>query len=414
MTNLLWPGDHRAGEHMTDDSLLRSMVAVESAWLGALAAADLAPADCAGVDLWNLVTHNDCEALAVTAEGGGNPVIALVKLLRQRAEPAVAPWIHRGLTSQDVLDSGLMLATRAVADDLITQLREQISALSELAIRHRATPMVARTLTQHAAPTTFGAKAAGWLNGVVDAFERMAALATPVQIGGAAGTLAATTELAALLTGTSDPAGVSAGLAANTATALGLALRPPWHTARAPITAVGDAFVCCTDCWGRIASDIVMLVRPEIAELSEPAGEGRGGSSSMPHKRNPVLSILIRRTALSAPPLATTLHTAAALANDERPDGAWHAEWDTLRTLGRRTVVAGSQTAELLAGLMVHARRMAENLDAADVLGEQRVIAELAGQKLSVVREPSPTYFGATDRLIDESLSRAARALAQR
>ncbi|TAM66391.1 lyase family protein [Mycobacterium sp.] len=408
MTNLLWPGDHRAGEHMTDQALLRSMVAVESAWLGALAAAGLAPADCAGADLWNLVTHNDCEAIAVTAEDGGNPVIPLMKLLRQRAEPAVAPWIHRGLTSQDVLDTALMLAVRAVADDLITQLREQISALSELATRHRATPMVARTLTQHAAPTTFGAKAAGWLNGVVDAFEPVAALTTPAQIGGAAGTLAATTELAALLTGTPDPARVSAGLAANTATALGLALRPPWHTARAPITAAADAFVGCTDCWGRIASDVVTLVRPEIAELGEPAAEGRGGSSSLPHKRNPVLSILIRRTALSAPPLAATLHTAAALANDERPDGAWHAEWDTLRTLGRRTVVAGSQTAELLTGLTVHARRMAENLDAADVLGEQRAIANLAG------KEPSPAYFGAADRLIDEIRGRAARVLARR
>ncbi|OBE98961.1 lyase family protein [Mycobacterium sp. 852002-10029_SCH5224772] len=408
MTNLLWPGDHRAGEHMTDEALLGSMVAVESAWLGALTAADLAPGGCAGADLWNLVTRNDCEALAVTAEDGGNPVIGMVRLLRQRAEPDVAPWIHRGLTSQDVLDTGLMLATRAVADDLLTQLREQISALSDLAARHRGTPMVARTLTQHAAPTTFGAKAAGWLNGVVDAYERVATLTTPIQIGGAAGTLAATTELAALLTGTPDPAGVSAGLAAHAATALGLASRPPWHTARAPITAAADAFVSCTDCWGRIASDVVTLARPEIAELGEPASGGRGGSSSMPHKRNPVLSILIRRAALSAPPLAATLHTVAALANDERPDGAWHAEWDTLRTLGRRTVIAGSQTAELLTGLTVHARRMAENLDTADVLGEQRAIAELVG------REPSPTYFGAVDRLIEESLDRAARMLAQR
>ncbi|MEE3750069.1 lyase family protein [Mycobacterium intracellulare] len=408
MTNLLWPGDHRAGEHMTDEALLGSMVAVESAWLSALAGAGLAPADCAAADLWNLVTHNDCATLAVTAEDGGNPVIPLVTLLRQRAEPAVAPWIHRGLTSQDVLDTSLMLATRAAADELITQLREQISALSELVARHRATPMVARTLTQHAAPTTFGAKAAGWLNGVVDAVERVATLTTPVQIGGAAGTLAATTELAALLTGTLDPAGVSAGLAADTATALGLQPRPPWHTARAPITAAADAFVGCTDCWGRIASDVVTLARPEIGELSEPVADGRGGSSSMPHKRNPVLSILIRRAALAAPPLAATLHTAAALANDERPDGAWHAEWDTLRTLARRAVVAGSQTAELLSGLAVHTQRMSENLDAADVLGEQQAVAELAG------RAPSPTYFGAVDRLVDDSLGRAARVLAQR
>lgn len=408
MTNLLWPGDHRAGEHMTDEALLGSMIAVECAWLDALVSAGLAPAGCAAAQLWNLVAHNDCESIAVTAEDGGNPVIALVKLLRQRAEPAVAPWIHRGLTSQDVLDTGLMLAVRAAADDLTTQLRQQISTLSELATRHRATPMVARTLTQHAAPTTFGAKAAAWLNGIVDAFERVAGLTTPIQIGGAAGTLAATTELAALLTGTTDPAGVSLELVHSTATALGLPDRPAWHGARAPITAAADAFVGCTDCWGRIASDVVTLVRPEIAELSEPAPAGRGGSSSMPHKRNPVLSILIRRTAIAAPPLAATLHTAAALTNDERPDGAWHAEWDTLRTLARRTLVAGSHSGELLAGLTVHPQRMAENLSAADVSGEQRAIADLVG------KEPSATYLGATDRLIDQILGRAAEVLGQR
>lgn len=408
MSNLLWPGDHRAGAHMTDAALLASMVAAESAWLRALVGAGLAPAGCAAADLSDLVAPHDCDALAAGAEDGANPVIPLVKLLRQRAEPAVAPWIHRGLTSQDVLDTGLMLAVRAAVDDLTTQLAQQISTLSELVYRHRATPMVARTLTQHAAPTTFGAKAAAWLNATVDAFERMAALTTPVQIGGAAGTLAATTELATLLTGATDPAGVALQLVHATATALGLAERPAWHTARAPVTAAADAFVGCTDCWGRIASDVVTLARPEIAELGEPAAPGRGSSSSMPHKRNPVLSILIRRAAIAAPPLAATLHTAAALTDDERPDGAWHAEWDTLRTLARRTLVAASHSGELLAGLIVHAQRMAENLAATDVLGEQRAIADLVG------KQPSATYVGAADRLIDASLSRAAKALAQR
>lgn len=408
MSNLLWPGDHRAGKHMTDEALLGSMIAAECAWLDALAAAGLAPAECAEADLWGLVTHTDYESLAVAAEDGGNPVIPLVKLLRQRAEPGIAPWIHRGLTSQDILDTSLMLAVRGVADDLTTQLRQQISTLTELTTGHRGTPMLARTLTQHAAPTTFGVKAAGWLTAIVDAFERMTALTTPIQTGGAAGTLAATTELAALLTGADDPAGISLQLMRSAATTLGLQDRPAWHTARAPITAAADAFVGCADAWGRIASDVVTLARPEIAELGEPPATDRGGSSSMPHKRNPVLSILIRRAAIAAPPLAATLHTAAALANDERPDGAWHAEWDTLRTLARRTLVAGSQSGELLAGLTVHAQRMAENLDAADISGEQRAIAELVGKK------PSPTYFGAADRLIDESLGRAARVLGQR
>jgi 3-carboxy-cis,cis-muconate cycloisomerase len=403
MTNLLWPGDQRAGELMTDQALLASMVEVESAWLDSLAAAGLAPDKCAGADLHRLVAAEDCEMLAVTAEDGGNPAIGLVALLRERANPEVGRWIHRGLSSQDLVDTGLMLATRATVNHLISQLAEQISLLSALAITHRGTQMVARTLTQHAVPTTFGAKAAMWLNGIVDAYQQTAALTTPVQVGGAGGTLAATTELATLIGGHENPTEISAQLAQTTAATLGLDIRMPWHTTRTPVTAVADALVGCTDVWGRIASDIVTLVRPEIAELSEPQTGDRGGSSSMPHKRNPVLSILIRRAAISAPPLAATLHTAAALANDERPDGSWHAEWDALRALARRTVVAGAQCGELIAGLEVHPAQMAKNLDTADVLSEQRVIADLVGNV------PSANYFGAVNSLIAESLDRAKR-----
>ena len=347
----------------------------------------------------------DAELLAVESEDGGNPVIALVALLRDRASGQVSRWIHRGLTSQDVVDTGVMLATRAVVDELMSQLAHQISVLSALAATHRGTAMVARTLTQHAVPTTFGVKAATWCNGVVDAYQQLSALTIPVQIGGAGGTLAATTELANLVTGhVNHPV----ELVHTVAVTLGLDMRTPWHTTRAPVTAIGDALVGCTDAWGRIASDVVILARPEIAELAEPATGERGGSSSMPQKRNPVLSILIRRAAISAPPLAATLHTAAALANDERPDGAWHAEWDTLRTLARRTVVAGSQCSELLAGLEVHSAQMAKNLDNADVLGEQRVIAELVG------KAPSGNYFGAVDALIEDSLDRATRIVKER
>jgi 3-carboxy-cis,cis-muconate cycloisomerase len=402
MTNLLWPGDQRAGELMSDATLLASMVAVESAWLDALVAAGLAPGQCTGADLTGLVNADDCELLAVESEYGGNPVIGLVALLRDRASAEVSRWIHRGLTSQDVIDTALMLATRPIVDEVMLQLAGQISALSVLATTHRGTRMVARTLTQHAVPTTFGIKAATWCNGVVDAYQQLGALSIPVQIGGAGGTLAATTELAALA-GHPNPTGISVELVQTAAATLGLDVGMPWHTTRTSITAIGDAFIGCTDAWGRIASDVVTLVRPEIAELSEPSAGNRGGSSSMPQKRNPVLSILIRRAAISAPPLGATLHTAAALANDERPDGSWHAEWETLRILARRTVVAGSQCSELLAGLEVHPAQMANNLGSADVLGEQRVIAELVG------KAPSGNYFGVVDAVIDESLDRAKR-----
>ena len=171
------------------------------------------------------------------------------------------------------------------------------------------------------------------------------------------------------------------------------------------MTRIGDAAVGCTDAWGGIAADVLTLSRPEIGEVTEGAG---GGSSTMPHKANPVLATLVRRTALSAPHLAATLHVAAADAGDERPAGAWHAEWDTLRTLLRRTVVAAGQTTELVAGLEVHADRMAATLDAARdaVRSEQRAMADLAG------RAPQDDYLGAADAFIEAPLARAAGVLA--
>jgi len=262
--------------------------------------------------------------------------------------------------------------------------------------------MVARTLTQHAVPTTFGLKAAGWLTGVLDAYDATSALVLPVQVGGAAGTLAATVELAGDL---DDPVGTATSLSLELATALGLTASTPWHTTRSTVTRLGDAATGCTDAWGRIATDVLTLSRPEIGELAEGAG---GTSSTMPHKANPVLATLVRRTALSSPALSATLHVAAADAGDERPAGAWHAEWDTLRTLLRRTVVAAGQTTELLAGLEVRADRMAATLEAARdaVRSEQRAMADLAG------RTPSGDYVGAADAFVEAPLARAAGVLA--
>lgn len=404
MASLLWPGDHRAGDMLTDAALLAAMVSVESAWLAVLSDAGIAPPGCAEPNLSGLVGPDDIASLAVAAEEGGNPVIALVALLRRRAGGAAGGWVHRGLTSQDVIDSALMLTVRAGVEELNKQFGKQVSVLSGLAVAHRRTPMLARTLTQHAVPTTFGVKAAGWLDGIVDARRRLAAVVTPIQIGSAAGTRSAIVELAVLTGHADDPGELSARMVRAVAARLGLTARPPWHTNRAPVTAIADALVGCTDTWGRIAADIVTLARPEIGEVAEPLGARRGGSSTMPDKRNPVLSVLIRRAAIAAPPLAATLHTAAALANDERPDGSWHAEWDTLRVLARRTVVAGSQSSELLTGLHIDSRRMAENLAGADVLGEQRAIADFLGAAAA-----SPTYFGAIDALIDETCRGAER-----
>ncbi|WP_416957668.1 lyase family protein [Nocardioides sp. T5] len=407
MPDLLWPGDHRAGEHLSDADVVRAMLRVETAWLATLVDAGVAPA-AAAVDLAGEVGTIDLAALSIASEAGGNPVIPLLAVLRERLgekHPETARWVHRGLTSQDVLDTALVLALRESIDATLVLVDEQVASLTGLARRHRADPMVGRTLTQHAVPITFGLKAAHWLTGVLDARDDLVAVRDrlPVQVGGAAGTLAAPSEL---LAGAGVP-GDAIALARNLADRLRLPWSPPWHTSRAPLTRAADALVRSTDAWGRIAADVLLLSRPEVAEVAEPVGDGRGGSSTMPQKANPVLSVLVRRAALAGPALAAQLHVAAATNVDERPDGAWHVEWSALAQLGRHTLTAASQTAELLAGLHVDTGRMARLVQAAGsaLLAEQRSIAALG-----LGRDPDfdPThYLGSTGALIDAVVDRA-------
>jgi 3-carboxy-cis,cis-muconate cycloisomerase len=395
MTDLFWPGDELAGDLMSDAAFLAAMVAVEQAWLDGLVTAGIAPQD-ARAELADLVVDGDAESIARRADVDGSPVSGLVALMRERSAAPTARWLHRGLTSQDVVDTGLMLCVRDVLSRLGDEFVTQVTELAELAVRHRNTPTLARTLTQAALPSTLGAKFARWLTGVLDAAEPLTGLlpSLPVQVGGAVGTLAAATEL----TGSVDGAiALSDALAAS----LRLAPAPPWHTTRSEITRVGDALVSCSDAWGHIAADVATGSRPEIGELAEGRG---GGSSTMPHKNNPVRSVLIRRAALTAGPLGATLHAAAATSVDERSDGAWHAEWATLRTLARHTVVAAAHTSELVSALRVDEARAAANLAAADgLLSEQRAMTELTG------RAALPSYTGVTDQLIDSTLNRARR-----
>lgn len=361
MGDLFWPGDDRAGDHFTSASFLQAMVRLEAEW--------------AGVDLSGVDAERHLEWLANESESGGNPVIALVGLLRDAVGDRS---LHRGLTSQDVVDTALMrMAERAVAD-LLRDLDRIVEQLAALAAEHRDTPMVARTLTQHAIPTTFGFRVAQWLTAVLDARDDVRRLKFPDQLGGAAGTRAAMVEL-----GRDVPLDDL-----------------PWHTTRATVTRVGDALAGCTDACARIANDVLVLGRPEIGELAEGSG---GGSSTMPNKANPVLSVLVRRAALTTPQLAATLHLAAASQVDDRADGGWHAEWATLRDLVRRTLVAVSQTTDLLDGLEVRPDRMAWTLAGAgeDVLAEQRSMAEQAGH------DPAPSYLGQAGAIIDAVLTRA-------
>jgi 3-carboxy-cis,cis-muconate cycloisomerase len=393
MTDLFWPGDQRAGELMSDGAFMAAMVAVEQAWLDGLIDAGIAPRE-ARADVGEHVSVGDAETIAAGADRDGNPVSGLIALLRGRLPSQSARWLHRGLTSQDVIDTALMLCTHDALARIGLELTGHVRTLARLAETHRDTPMLARTLTQAALPSTVGVKVSRWLSGVLDAAEALAGLgpSLPVQVGGAAGTLAAVTELAGSVDG-------AITLSDQMAAALRLAPAPPWHTTRSTVTRIGDALVTCCDVWGYIATDVATGSRPEIGELAE--GDA-GRSSTMPHKNNPVRSVLIRRAALTAGPLAATLHTAAATSVDERSDGPWHAEWATLRTLARRTVVASSHTSELLAGLRVDAMRAAANLAAAQgVLSEQQAMTELTG------RAAIPGYIGAAHQLVDAALQRA-------
>lgn len=401
MADLYWPGDERAGDIFGAGAFLDAMVRIEQTWLAALVAAKIAPADAAAT--LPAVTGDAADAVAAGAEGGGNPVLDLLAVLREQlrgeGNEAGATWLHRGLTSQDVVDTALVLCSGEALDRIGADLTTIADHLGDLADAHRGTVMVGRTLTQYAVPITFGLKAAFWRAGILDAIEevdRVRARLT-LQAGGAAGTLAALVELA---DGDLD---VAAGVVADTARDLGLRAGVPWHTTRTPITRIGDALATATQACGRIASDVLTLARPEIAELAEPSGAGRGGSSTMPQKRNPVLSVLIRRAALTTPNLAATLHTAAALADDERPDGAWHAEWPTLRDLARRTVVAASQTAEVVSGLVVDGTTMARRATEADgLLAERASMRRLLGRETAAGDADDPrTYLGLTDSFID-------------
>ncbi|MDX3224404.1 lyase family protein [Streptomyces sp. ME19-01-6] len=398
----------------------------------------------------------DVRDLAVRARAGGNPVIPLVAEMTAavaRTDPEAAAYVHRGATSQDILDTAAMLVAARALPLILADLGRTATALGRLATAHRDTPMPARTLTQHAVPTTFGLKAAGWRALTLDAHDRLASLRPPAQLGGAGGTLAAfaapaeapgewsatgsntergggTAPVAAAtaaptrtdpaadaggrtpgevsgptpdapgtagpttragapaaapttVTGPTDagtPAGAGADLGvrlvARFAGELGLAEPAlPWHTLRTPVADLGAALALAVGALGKVAADVLVLSRTEIGEVAEGSG---GGSSAMPHKSNPVRATLIAAAARQAPGLAATLLGSLA-AEDERPAGAWHAEWQPLRELLRLAGGAAREAAELAEGLRVFPRRMGEHLALTDgLIVSERIAAALA------------------------------------
>nr|WP_246241910.1 lyase family protein [Flexivirga aerilata] len=390
---MLSPGSQVAADLLGDQALIAALLQTEVAWAHALAAAGAvstaqAEAVAAAADTVVIDPHSTAEFTAAA----GNPAAPVAAALRAQAD-AAAPAVHRGLTSQDALDTALMLLTRNAFRQIATDLSTTADALADLAREHRDTVAAGRTLTQWAVPVTVGLRAAQWLTGVLDArqliLDRIEEL--PVQYGGAAGTRALGAHLAP---GESD--------VLPTEFARRLQLRSPqlpWHTRRSPVTGVGDAAVTVTDALGVLAADVALLGRPEIDELRERGAPGHGTSSTMPHKQNPVRSVLIRSLAAQTPLLAAQLHLAAATAVDERPDGAWHSEWRAFVQLLESTVTTASLAAPLATGLEVHTDATAARVEAA--------APDLTAEGGSSVGDPA-SYLGDAGRFVDLVLERHA------
>ncbi|USY22939.1 3-carboxy-cis,cis-muconate cycloisomerase [Nocardiopsis exhalans] len=354
----------------------------------------------------------DPAALGRAAEGGGNPVIPLVKQLTahvHQTDPEAARHVHLGATSQDIMDTAAMLLFRRAGQVLRTEMSALITDLHGLADHHRTTPMPGRTLLQQALPTTFGAVAAGWAAGLTGAAERLADVLThhlAAQLGGAVGTLASL-----------EPHGPA--VAAAFAERLGLP-EPllPWHTERGRITEIAAALGRVCGAVGTTALDIVLLAQTEVGELTEEGGSGVGGSSTMPHKRNPVAAVSALAAARQAPGLVATLF-AAQIQEHQRAAGAWHAEWLPLTDLLRRTGSAVSWLRVSVQRLRVHPDRMRANLDLTGGLAlSERLTTDLAPElgRLEAHRRVTDACREAVDQGLDpvEVLAEHLRGLRTR
>jgi 3-carboxy-cis,cis-muconate cycloisomerase len=368
-TGLLSPGwaTNEAAALLSDEAWVQAMLDVEVALARAQAEIGMVPAAAAEV-IAKAADGNrlDIAGLVAGVHATANPVVQLVPQLTAvvaELSPEAADYVHRGSTSQDILDSASMLISVRALAVLRHQLRRTAAALAVLAQRHRDTPMVGRTLTQHAVPTTFGLKAAGWLQLMLDTDERVGDLADhglPASLGGAAGTLSAYQEYAQL--GPEPVADGGMRLIAPFAAQLGLRESlVPWHAIRTPIADLAAVACFAAGALGKFAADVQVLSRTEVGEVSEPAVAGRGASSAMPQKRNPVLATMITTAARQVPPYALVLFQAMT-AEDERSAGAWHAEWQPLRDCLRLVLGAAANGAELAEGLEVDADAMLRNL----------------------------------------------------
>ncbi len=352
---------------------VQRMLDVEAALARSLATAGVIPASAA--TSWIRCCHAEqIDLVALTAEAGaaGNLAIPLVRQLTAAVamlDPEAARYVHWGATSQDVIDTGRVLQLRAATELIQDDLAALANSLAGLAQRYRDTPMIGRTWLQHALPITFGLKAAGWLDAVMRHQQRLLeyrARSCVLQFGGAAGTLASLGDRAD-------------SVAQAMASDLGLALpNMPWHAHRDRLVECATQLAGLTGTLGKIARDIALMSQTEVAEVSEPNGPGRGGSSSMPHKRNPVGCAGVLAAATRMPALAATM--LSALPNEhERALGGWQSEWETLPEMVALCAAALAQLRTVIEGLQVDPQRMRRNIDATGgMIMAEAVVLELA------------------------------------
>ena len=334
------------------------------------------------------VDEFDVAQLGRAALRSANPVIPLVNALRGAVPMDAAPYVHHGATSQDVLDTAMMLIARRGLDIILADLHQAAAGAATLADRHRTTVMAARTLLQQALPTTFGLKAAGWLIAIVEARSELARLAQTrlaVQFGGAAGTMAALLDR-----GLDVARELSAELALAEPTL-------PWHTARARVVEVASALGIAAGVAGKVALDVVLLAQTEVGEVSESTVAGRGASSALPQKHNPVDAIEILAAVRGINAQVAVLQ-AAMVQEHERAAGAWQAEWPAFAETLRLAGGAVFRLASLIAGLRVDPERMRRNLELSggSIMAEHVVI--LLGERADRVMARA---------LVDAAVSRA-------
>lgn len=350
-------GDPAVDALLSDASLVAAMLRVEVALAKAEASIGIIPERAVdAIEQGAIVADFDLSALAAEAASAGNLAIPLVRQLTARVariDADSARYVHWGATSQDIIDSATVLQLRDAIEIVLRSLESASDAAASLAERHSVTVMAGRTWLQHATPITFGLKAAGWMSAldrVRADLARSLSSALVLQLGGASGTLAAL----------GDRGG-------DVATALGAALglavpELPWHAQRDRLTSFACALGVATGTMGKIARDVSLLAQTEVAEAFESAAGERGGSSTMPQKRNPVGVSVVLAASVRAPGLVATMLSAMPQEH-ERGLGGWQAEWETLPNLVHLTAGAARHAAEMLAALEVDATRMKENAD---------------------------------------------------